>query len=147
VDIFYGSFRLLWALETTHTFEGWTTYESLGNSPLGGKTFCMCCGMELLFAAAVFGLVLWQMIKTNSTEKLAILIFMGLVLTFPFYVLISSYKREIQSGNFGQVDHCSIIHQFRPVHGLGYTRRCSVGRSTQRDPRNSLMGSSFCYFI
>jgi predicted neutral ceramidase superfamily lipid hydrolase len=48
--------------------------------------------MELLFAAAVFGLVLWQMIKTNSTEKLAILIFMGLVLTFPFYVLISSYK-------------------------------------------------------
>jgi hypothetical protein len=26
----------------------WTTYESLGNSPLGSlKTFCMCCGMEL----------------------------------------------------------------------------------------------------
>jgi hypothetical protein len=73
------------------------------------------------FAAAVFGLVLWQMIKTNSTEKLAILIFMGLVLTFPFYVLISSYKEEIQSGNFGQVDHC-IIHQFRPVHGLGYKK-------------------------
>jgi hypothetical protein len=95
VDIFYGSFRLLWALGKLLTrSKGWTTYESLGNSPLGSlKTFCMCCGMELLFAAAVFGLVLWQMIKTNSTEKLAILIFMGLVLTFPFYVLISSYKR------------------------------------------------------
>jgi hypothetical protein len=97
VDIFYGSFRLLWALGKLLTrSKGWTTYESLGNSPLGSlKTFCMCCGMELLFAAAVFGLVLWQMIKTNSTEKLAILIFMGLVLTFPFYVLISSYKRGI----------------------------------------------------
>jgi hypothetical protein len=62
--------------------------------------------MELLFAAAVFGLVLWQMIKTNSTEKLAILIFMGLVLTFPFYVLISSYKRGTIR-QLGQVDHCS----------------------------------------
>jgi hypothetical protein len=58
--------------------------------------------MELLFAAAVFGLVLWQMIKTNSTEKLAILIFMGLVLTFPFYVLISSYKRNYNPATSGK---------------------------------------------
>jgi hypothetical protein len=87
-QVVVGSWKLLTRSKGGQRMNLWATRPWAASKP------SVCCGMELLFAAAVFGLVLWQMIKTNSTEKLAILIFMGLVLTFPFYVLISSYKED-----------------------------------------------------
>jgi hypothetical protein len=95
-DIYFGAYRMLKASHKIITQNNrWNTFRALGNSPfMASVTFVMNHQLELGVGLLFLGLALWgKWGKINSADA-TLLLFFGLIITFPLYTFITAHNAE-----------------------------------------------------